>query len=80
MPSIIAAGKREWRMVWTRVVAAEMKRNKEIHLYLEVEPTAPAEGPTVDRIQAYSKVPGRTVCSTLNAGRLPMHFSKGTDG
>lgn len=36
-------------MAWTRVVAAEMGRNKEIHLYLEVEPTAPAEGPAVDR-------------------------------
>lgn len=35
-------------MVWTRVVAAEMKRRKRIHIYLEVEPTASAEGPTVD--------------------------------
>lgn len=49
MHCIIAAGKREWIMVWTRVAAAEMKRNKEIRLYLEVEPVAPAEELTVDR-------------------------------
>lgn len=35
-------------MVWTRVVAAEMKRRKRVHIYLEVEPAASAEGPTVD--------------------------------
>lgn len=58
-------------MAWTRVVAAEMKGSKGIHLYLEVEPTAPAEGPTVDMGGSRLTLRGRAVCSTLIAGHLP---------
>lgn len=76
--STIAAGKREQMVVWTKVVATEIKKSKGVHIYLEVEPTAPAEGLTVD--SGGSRLTLRSICSTLHAGHLPMHFSKGTDG
>lgn len=58
-----------------------MERSEEVHVYLEVELTAPAEAPTVDSGGSrMTEVWGSSVCSMPHAHRLPTHFSKGTEG